>query len=111
MRGRRTRSSPAWAGRIDVVLPASRDSHATAPRPGIPGTPAAHIAVGGVIVLPLSGPVVTRIGLRRAVTVVALLIIAILMALSAAITGTTRRPSPEQRPHTEADTETRTAAV
>lgn len=40
------------------------------------------IAVGGVIVLPLSGTAVTRIGPRRAVTVVALLVSASLGAIS-----------------------------
>lgn len=40
------------------------------------------IAVGGVIVLPLSGTVVTRIGPRRAVTVVALLVGASLGVIS-----------------------------
>jgi MFS family permease len=68
------------------------------------------VAVGGVIVTPLSGPVVTRIGPRRAVTATLLLVIAILMALSAAIAGATRR-SPEQRPQTGSDTQAHTALM
>ncbi|MCX4649371.1 MULTISPECIES: hypothetical protein [unclassified Streptomyces] len=68
------------------------------------------IAVGGVIVLPLSGTVVTRIGPRRAVTVVALLVIAILMALSTVIAGTTRL-SPDNRTQSGSDTQARTTVM